>query len=221
MRYNAIKVGAYNLDGTSNPLAVELSEFNTSFSSFQKIDLQYRSASSSTWTRLHTYYGTEDFYDEAISNNETEISVITDATINYPWDIVGQRIQDGTYEIRAISTCTNNTTFISEVISGRIDLYAPRVFGTPTPTDGILGYGEDISVRFNEDIFYNTSVSLIEIKGETNQLPINNSVSLYFNGSDNTATIEKPFINTGDFSFEFWMNNQTQNSLATIVNQEA
>jgi len=213
--------GAYNLDGTSNPLAVELSEFNTSFSSFQKIDLQYRSASSSTWTRLHTYYGTEDFYDEAISNNETEISVITDATINYPWDIVGQRIQDGTYEIRAISTCTNNTTFISEVISGRIDLYAPRVFGTPTPTDGILGYGEDISVRFNEDIFYNTSVSLIEIKGETNQLPINNSVSLYFNGSDNTATIEKPFINTGDFSFEFWMNNQTQNSLATIVNQEA
>ena len=79
----------------------------------------------------------------------------------------------------------------------------------------------NISVRFNEDIFYNTSVSLIEIKGETNQLPINNSVSLYFNGSDNTATIEKPFINTGDFSFEFWMNNQTQNSLATIVNQEA
>jgi len=211
----------YNLDGTSNPLAVQLSEFNTSFSNFKKIDLQYRLASSSSWTRLHTYYGTDDFYDEAVLNNETKISVITAATTTYPWDIVGQNIQNGTYEIRAISSCTNNTTFISEVISGRIDLFAPRVFGTPTPTDGILGYGEDMSVRFNEAIFYNSSVSLIEIKGETNQLPINNNVSLYFNGSTNTATIENPYIQTGDFSFEFWMNNQTQSNTATVVKQES
>jgi len=211
---------AYNLDGTSNPLAVELSEYTTGFSSFQKLDLQYRSATSSTWTRLHTYYGTQDFYDEAVINNETEISVITETTINYPWDIVGQNIQNGTYEIRAISTCTNDTSYISEVITGKVDLFAPRAFGTPTPIDGILGYGEDISVRFNEAIFYNSSVSLIEIKGETNQLPINNNVSLYFNGSTNTATIESPYIQTGDFSFEFWMNNQTEAGTASIVDQE-
>ena len=211
---------AYNLDGTSNPLAVELSEYTTGFSSFQKLDLQYRSATSSTWTRLHTYYGTQDFYDEAVINNETEISVITETTINYPWDIVGQNIQNGTYQIRAISSCTNDTSYISEVVTGKVDLFAPRAFGTPTPIDGILGYGEDISVRFNEAIFYNSSVSLIEIKGETNQLPINNNVSLYFNGSTNTATIESPYIQTGDFSFEFWMNNQTEAGTASIVDQE-
>lgn len=212
---------AYNLDGTSNPLAVELSEYTTAFSSFQKLDLQYRSASSSTWTRLHTYYGTQDFYDEAADNNQTEISLITETTINYPWDIVGQNIQNGTYEIRAISTCTSGTSYISEVTTGKVDLFAPRAFGTPTPIDGILGYGEDISVRFNEAIFYNSSVSLIEIKGETNQLPINNNVSLYFNGSTNTATIESPYIQTGSFSFEFWMNNQTEAGTASIVDQES
>ena len=211
---------AYNVDGTTNPFNIELNGYNTSFNSFQKIDLEYRLATSPTWTRLHTYYNTQEFYDDALANNETQISLINDTTINYSWDIVGDNIQNGNYEIRAVSTCTNDTNFISDVILGKIDLTSPVLFGTPEPTDGILSYGEDLKVRFNEPIFYNSSVSSIEIKGETNQLPINNAVSLYFNGSNNVATIEKPYIKTGDFTLEFWMNNGTSSGTAIIINQE-
>ena len=101
-------------------------------------------------------------------------------------------LSDGSYELRARSTCTNDTEYISEVISGTVDLNAPERFGTPLPTDGILSAGEDIQVNFSEAITYNASVSNIEIKGATNQLPIDNDVSLYFEGTNNTAVISNP-----------------------------
>ncbi|WP_298545987.1 LamG-like jellyroll fold domain-containing protein [uncultured Aquimarina sp.] len=210
---------AYNLDGSTNPLAIDLTGFNTSFNSFKKIDLEYRLATSPTWTRVQTYYTTQEFYDEAVATNETEISLINDSSLSFELDIAGLQLQDGEYEIRARSSCTNDTEFISEVITGTVDLNAPERFGTPLPTDGILSAGEDLKVSFNEAIFYNTAVSNIEIKGETNQLPINNNVSLYFEGADNTAIIENPSIVSGDFTMEFWMNNSTNSSTAKIVDQ--
>ncbi|WP_406682777.1 T9SS type A sorting domain-containing protein [Seonamhaeicola sp. MEBiC1930] len=211
---------AYNNDGSTNPLSINLSEYNQAFNNFRKIDLEYRLATSPNWTRLHTYYNTQVFYDEAVANSETEISLITDAEVIFAFDIAGPQLQDGNYEIRARSTCTNDTEFISEVISGSVDLRSPQQFGTPLPTDGILGPGEDLRVSFNENIFYNSAVSTIEIKGETNQLPIDHSVSLRFEGANNNATIESPRLVSGDLTLEFWMNNATTVTTATIINQQ-
>ena len=211
---------AYNNNGSTNPLSINLSEYNQAFNNFQKIDLEYRLATSPNWTRLHTYYNTQGFYDDAVANSESEISLITDAEVIFAFDIAGLQLQDGDYEIRARSTCTNGTEFIAEVVSGSVDLKSPQQFGTPLPIDGILGAGEDLRVSFNENIFYNSAVSTIEIKGETNQLPIDHSVSLRFDGANNTATIESPRLVTGDVSVEFWMNNATTASIATIINQQ-
>ncbi|MCL6295857.1 LamG-like jellyroll fold domain-containing protein [Jejuia spongiicola] len=211
---------AFNNDGSTNPLAINVSEYNQAFNNFKKIDLEYRLATSPNWTRLHTYYNTQVFYDEAVANSESEISLITDAEVIFAFDIVSLQLQDGNYEIRARSTCTNDTEFISDVISGSIDLQSPQQFGTPLPTDGILGPGEDLRVSFNENIFYNSAVSTIEIKGETNQLPIDHSVSLRFEGANNTATIESPRLVSGDLTVEFWMNNATTASTATVISQQ-
>lgn len=210
---------AYNLDGSTNPLMLKMNGFNTAFNSFQKIDLEYRLGTSPNWTRLHTYYTTQDYYDEAELGSQSEISLIESPELSFAWDIAALNLQDGDYEIRARSTCTNETEFISDVIIGRVDLHTPQRFGTPLPTDGILGPGEDLKVSFNEDIFYNPAVSNIEIKGQTNQLPINHSVSLYFDGQNNTAVINNPRITTDDFTIEFWMNNSTQATTATIIEQ--
>jgi hypothetical protein len=138
----------------------------------------------------------------------------------YALDIVGLQFSDGEYELRARSTCTNETEYISDIVTGRIDLTSPQRFGTPLPIDGILGIGEDLKVSFNEPVFYNSAISTIEIKGQTNQLPINHSVSLYFEGATNTAVINKPKITSGDFTLEFWMNNSTVSGTADIIKQE-
>lgn len=210
---------AFNLDGSANPVMIKLNGFNTNFSSFKKIDLEYRLATSPAWTRLQTYYTTLEYYDQAVLNNETEISLIAGPELSNAWDIAGLQLQDGNYEIRARSTCTNNTEFISDVIAGRVDLHAPQRFGTPLPIDGILGVGEDLMVSFNESVFYNSAVSNIEIKGQTNQLPVNHNVSLHFEGVNNTAVINNPKITSGDLTFEFWMQNSTQAASATIIQQ--
>lgn len=217
--YNREK--AFNTDGTTKPLAINLNGYNTKFKSFKKIDLEYKLATSPNWIRLHTYYGTPEFYNEAVSNNETQISSIGAATsLTYNFDIAALQLANGNYQIRARSTCSNNTEFISEVISGLVDLSAPQLFGTPLPTNGILSAGEDLKVSFNEKIFYNPAVSTIEIKGQTNQLKIDHNVSLRFEGSNNTAVISSPQMSAGNLSFEFWMNNETKSSRASIISQD-
>ena len=213
------KRSAFNVDESVNPLQIKLASFNTSFNSFKKLDLEYRVAASPTWTRLQTYYTNQDYYDEAVAANETEIALIESAELSYALDVVGLQLSDGEYELRARSTCTNDTEYISDVVTGRVDLTSPQKFGTPLPIDGILGIGEDLKVSFNEPIFYNSAISTIEIKGQTNQLPINHNVSLYFEGAENTAVINKPKITKGDFTLEFWMNNSTIAGTADIIKQ--
>jgi hypothetical protein len=212
---------AYNSDGSTKPVSINLIGYNTGFKSFKKIDLEYRLATSPNWSRLQTYYGTTAFYDAAVANNESQISSIGSlATLSFPFDIAGLNLGDGNYEIRARSTCTNNTEYLSDIITGRVDLHAPQRFGTPLPIDGILGSGEDLKVSFNEPIFYNSAVSTIEIKGQTNQLPVDHNVSLHFEGLTNTAVINNPKIISGDLTVEFWMNNSTTANTAVILAQE-
>ena len=43
--------------------------------------------------------------------------------------------------------------------------------------------------------------------------------SLAFNGSSNTARIDSPFIKSGNFSIEFWLNHNTQGN-GTLLAQE-
>lgn len=216
--YNREK--AFNTDGSTKPLAINLNGYSTKFKSFKKIDLEYRLATSPNWIRLHTYYGTTEFYNEAVNNKETQISSIGTATsLAYNFDIAGLKLADGKYQIRARSTCTNDTEFISEVISGLVDLSAPQLFGTPLPTNGILSAGEDLKISFNENIFYNPAVTTIEIKGQTNQLKIDHNVSLHFEGGNNTAVINSPQISSGNLSLEFWLNNETKTS-GSIVSQD-
>ena len=212
---------AYNSDGSTKPVLINLMGYNTGFKSFKKIDLEYRLATSPNWSRLQTYYGTTAFYDAAVANNESQISSIGSlATLSFPFDMAGLNLGDGNYEIRARSTCTNNTEYISDVIKGRVDLNAPQRFGTPLPINGILGSGEDLKVSFNEPIFYNSAVSVIEIKGQTNQLPVDHNVSLHFEGAANTAVINNPRITSGDLTVEFWMNNSTQQKTASVIAQD-
>ena len=219
--YNKEK--AFNTDGTTKPLSINLMGYSTKFKSFKKIDLEYRLASSPSWIRLQTYYGSTQFYNDALANNETQIAAIGAATnLTYNFDIAALKLLDGNYEIRARSTCTNDTEYISDVITGRVDINSPQLFGTPLPIDGILGVGEDLKISFNENIFYNSAVSTIEIKGQTNQLPIDHNVSLRFEGASNTAVIDNPKIASGDISLEFWMNNETKTSSPSmILSQEA
>lgn len=203
---------AYNLDNTTNPLNIAVFGYNRSFTGFENYRLEYRKATSSSWTRLRSYYNTQALLDEAIVQGEDMGTLIDANTTNFLWDIGALGLADGQYELRAVSSCSNGTIFISDVVKGTVDLNVPVQFGTPTPTDGILGPGEDLRLQFSEDILYSSAISKIQIQGETNQQDIAHDVSVHFEGPQNTVAIEKPNIFPGDFSMEFWMLNITSGS---------
>jgi hypothetical protein len=209
---------AYDGNNTK-PLNITLSGYNTSFSSFQKISLEYRLQGTPNWTGLRTYYKNAVDTTTAIQGGDNNVELINGNQLNYPWDIAARGLSNGIYEIRARTTCYNNTAYESQIIQGTTNLDAPVVFGTPTPTNGILGIGDDITVRFNKPIKTNGTVTKFEFLVQQNQLPVSHQVSLAFNGASNTATINKPFITTGDFSIEFWMKNASPSGTSTLISQ--
>ena len=67
------------------------------------------------------------------------------------YDWVVPDIPDGMYDLRASVECADGYTY-SNVLTGTIDRTAPKLYGIPEPSDGILNNGDIISVSFNEDI---------------------------------------------------------------------
>ncbi|AZQ64177.1 T9SS type A sorting domain-containing protein [Flammeovirga pectinis] len=211
---------AFNDDGSTNPLPIILGDYSRTYDSFEKVRLEYRKSTSPTWTRLYTYYNNAQSYADAVAAQESKIDMITDDNITFSWDIGATGLSDGDYEIRAISYCDNGTEYISDVVPGKVDLNIPVAFGTPSPRNGILSAGQDLTLKYSENILYNSAISNIEIVGQTNDQEIAHGTSVYFEGSNNTATFEKPSISDQNFTIEFWMRNLSTEANSIIFKQE-
>jgi hypothetical protein len=211
---------AFNAN-TTTPLIITMDEYDTSFASFKQINLEYRLKGTPNWVGLKTYFKNQVDYDAALAGGDTNIDLIDGPELNYAWDIAGLGIANGSYELRAFTTCYNGTGFESDIIEGTVDLTAPVLFGTPTPKTGILGNGDDITLRFNEPVKTNGTVTKFEFLVQENQLPVAHEVSLAFNGASNTASMAKPAISNGDFSIEFWLKNESGSGSATLFYQDA
>lgn len=195
---------------------IEISQYDINFSGLDRILLQYKSSEQNNWVPLETY-----FRDTTGMNDDEARQIPRDASfIRYHWNI-SSNIPDGNYDIRAISTCSvpttfdlNNepTTFIdisseSDVISGLIDTVDPHPFGDPQPSDGILGAGEEILIRFNEPI--NTGIlrkANFEISGELNNGALARTASVLFDGTDTQYGLIPNSINLTrkSFSIDFY-----------------
>lgn len=217
--FNANAAFSKDINGntTFNVLPITFTDFNADFNGFKKIDLQYRSASSSNWTKLQSYYGSEQLKQEA---GDTEGLIInsSDASFTYNWDVVRNNIPDGEYEFRAISYCTDNITTVSNISSGTVNLNAPMVFGTPKPTDGILNAGEDVTVRFNENIFKRITTD-ITVTGLKNQQEIDHNVSVYLSGFNDAIELPNQTLKSGSFSLQFWFKDENSGD-GKLVSQE-
>jgi hypothetical protein len=206
-----------NGNTTTNTLPVTFTDFNTDFNGFKKIELQYRNASSANWIKFKTYYGTQQLLDDA-ADSSGEVIDSAESEYTYNWDIIGDQIPDGDYEFRAISYCTDDVTYNSPIVTGVINLNAPVLFGTPQPSDGILDVGEDISVRFNEDIF-ERGATIIKVTGLSNQQDINHSVSVFLDGGVNQIELPNQILPDGSLTMQFWYKNETTGSGNLITQQ--
>ncbi|ARV15313.1 hypothetical protein BTO07_09250 [Polaribacter sp. SA4-12] len=202
---------------TTNKFPITFTDFNTDFAGFKKIELQYRNASSANWIKFSTYYGTQQLKEDASDDDGIVISS-SDSEFTYNWDIIGDKIPDGNYEFRAISSCTDDITYTSSIISGTINLNAPVLFGIPQPSDGILDVGEDISIRFNEAIFERGATN-IKVSGLSNQQVIDHSVSVFLDGGANQIELPNQILPNESFTVQFWYKNATTGT-GKLISQE-
>ncbi|MFM2439098.1 MAG: hypothetical protein RLZ16_95, partial [Bacteroidota bacterium] len=202
------------------PLNITLGDYNANFANFKQINLDYRLKGTPNWIGLKTYFKNQADLNTARAGGDSATSLINAAQVNYAWDIAAKGLANGSYELRARTTCINQTAFESEIKEGKVDLTAPVLFTTPTPKNGILNLGDDIGLRFNEPVKTNGTVSKFEFLVQKNQLPVMHEVSVAFNGTNNKATIIKPAITTGDFSIEFWLKNMSPSDTATLLSQD-
>jgi len=107
----------------------------------EDLELQYRKIGTQKWN-LGMLIPKNDIVDQKFKFFETDWAIPLSVT-------------DGLYEIRVKIRCTavlgGGITY-SNVVTGIINRTSLQVFGTPEPKDGILNFGDEISVTFTTDI---------------------------------------------------------------------
>ncbi|MEY3368923.1 MAG: hypothetical protein RI973_2078, partial [Bacteroidota bacterium] len=122
---------------SGNVLNISLAEYDKADPDLELIRVQYRrTLGDGAWINIT---------DVAAAN-------LGNVFTNIPWNTQG--LQDGLYEIRAITKCFSGALNpgISHIIKGRIERTPPEIFGTPEPADGVLSSGDEISITFTEPI---------------------------------------------------------------------
>ncbi len=162
---------------------ITFSDYDLSKENFKSIKLEYKHPQDVNWLPAF-----EIFRDSLVSHPHYII---------VPWDV--SPIPDGSYQIRAAATDSVLSTYYSNHLSGVIDRTSPEILGYPQPADGILQYGDEISLTFAEDIdplsIDPSDVTLTIMR--TGQI-IDVSVGCY----DNKVIITPNIVN-------YWLENET------------
>ncbi|MGV3586609.1 MAG: T9SS type A sorting domain-containing protein [Adhaeribacter sp.] len=132
---------------SNNKLNVALTGYDKNNPTLESVSLEYRRKGEG-WSRVITYLKSAGAFEQPF--------------IDFQWDVTN--LADGEYDLRAVVSCGENGTTTSSVQSGIIDRSSIAPFGTPTPADGYLKKGEEISVTFDKPIYgdlahYNPNVS--------------------------------------------------------------
>lgn len=200
---------AYDKDKKLYYLPVHIDGFDVNFRNFDHIELQYKLSTQGDkdWVNVCSYYPNTDEGRKymALASGEKKLMEsdgFIDANFYGEKDPVEQY-----YDIRAVSFCRHGSGYLtspSNILTGIKDTRRPQPFGTPQPTNGILGIGDDIKIAFSEQIAYNylSPVNNFEVLGLTNQSSLSLSTSLQFDGNGLASSMSERDLSAKDFTFD-------------------
>ena len=196
------------MERTNGNVELKVSNFDRQFKGLKKLGVEYHYEGATSWTQPSELQFVVNKADiETLHGNLLPES--GDLRLNY--DMSNDNLYpQGSYTFRAYTRTDYGTEPIyvySDEITVVKDNEAPRQLTTPTPTNGILGYGDDMVVEFNEDIIpgYVSDKNII-VTGKLNNQKIDHDVvKMLSENNDEQRTINPVFVND-DYSVEFWMN---------------
>ena len=187
-----------------------IKDFDRTYDNFKSLSLQYRYEGDDSWTEMQKYVmeGAKDGVLPIPAKGNIAVEV---PMKDYP---------DGKYTFRVVSAATygpDEVTVNSEEIVMIKDMKRPQLLGAANPSDGILSAGDEISVRFNEDIRQGqlTKDNNFTVFGVRNNAKIDHNVAAKFTGGD-AATTQLPInLNGKGFTVDLWMNISGDGNLLT------
>lgn len=204
------------LDRDSGNVVLKLTNFNRTYKNLKYLGVQYRYEGNTQWNTIHTYViNKKDSLD-------TSYSLLPDVgTIRHTYNMKDDNFfPQGTYTFRAFTTTPygpEQVTVYSDEVTVIKDNVRPRNLTTPEPANGILHYGDDIFIEFNEDIVpgYVSDKNII-VTAKLNDQPVVHEVAKRLRPwGDEQVTLNPIFLN-GDFSIDFWMRWEDSGSILRL-----
>jgi len=197
----------------NSQLPIKVGGYDINSPTFEKFQVQYKPSFSSAWTTIETYWKDADplFPDRKIIPR-------TSFTTDFIWELPPS---DGYYDVRVMTYCTDGTVSESPVMSGLVDRFNPRPFGTPSPADGILSPNDDIVIRFNEVIDEGIlNPSNFDIRGVLNGSALDHNTSIRYDGTSGYSEIPDGVNLAGtSFSIEMWVRRDQLGTAQTLFEQ--
>lgn len=190
---------------TGTDLKVSFSDFDRTYKNLKAFRIQYKKQGSTDWTQVKEYVIDKKDLDDTNALLPTEGSTVT---FNLPM----KAYPDGEYVFRVLSVTKNGTenevTRSSEEIAVVKDVQRPSPLGQPSPSNGILNVGDDISLTFNENILKGELAKDLNflVTGVLNGAEVDHGTALRMDNTDETASTEAPISLAGkDFSIDSWV----------------
>ena len=193
----------------SRYMPVRIDGFDTNYRGFDHIELQYKLSTQGDkdWVSVCSFYKDRALMEKASGVTDTipESGVIV-ARFYGEDDPIEQY-----YDLRAVNYCRHAGGFLtgtSEILKGIKDTRLPVVFGTPQPSDGILGIGDDILIKFSEPIAgnYLRGINNFEVLGSLVSNDVSTSTSLNFTGTSGAISQGSRTLSGKSFTVDVMLN---------------
>ena len=188
---------------TGDDLNISFNQFARDYHNLKAFRIQYRKQGDTDWTLVREYV-----INEADKTQNNELLPST-ATVSYKLPMHNFSDGDYTFRILSVSTYGNEEVYnTSEEIALVKDMQRPQPLGMPTPTNGILSPGDDVSIEFNENFLKGelTKTANFIVTGVLNGAEVSHATALGMTGTANTASTEADINLAGkSFAIDAWV----------------
>lgn len=189
---------------TGDDLNISFNQFDRDYHNLKAFRIQYRKQGDTDWTLVREYV-----INEADKTQNNELLPST-ATVSYKLPMHNFSDGDYTFRILSVSAYGNEEVYnTSEEIALVKDMQRPQPLGMPTPTNGILSPGDDVSIEFNENFLKGelTKTANFIVTGVLNGAEVSHATALGMTGTANTAATEADINLAGkSFAIDAWVN---------------
>ena len=195
---------------------LKLKDYDRLFKNLRYVGVQYRFEGNTQWNTIHTYVTNKK---DSLNKSYSLLPDRSDVTCRYNmWD--DNMFPQGTYQFRAFTTTMygdDPVNVYSPEVTVVKDNVRPRNLTTPLPANGILRYGDDMVVEFNEDIVpgYVTDKNII-VTAKLNNQPVQHNVAVHLSRRGGGAKTVNPVFLNGDFSIDFWLNRESNGTVLQL-----